>query len=92
MFWFVTIFLIATLCAGAIGLAMAIKLLKFGEDAVGQQRTLRIVVTSFLGFVVGGLALVALATSVVDPVVALIVTLATLVLALLGFRIKGSED
>lgn len=91
MFWFVAIFLIATMGTGVIGLAVGIRLLKFGEEAVGQESTIRIVVVSFLGILVGGLALAALATKVVDPAVALIVTLLSLLLGQLGFRIRGSK-
>ncbi|MGI8838848.1 MAG: hypothetical protein ACR2H4_19740 [Pyrinomonadaceae bacterium] len=91
MFWFVTIFLFVTICAGAIGLAMGIRLLKFGEEAVGQQHTLRIVVLSFSEILVGGFALAALATKVVDPLVALIVALGSPILLLLWFPIKSNK-
>jgi hypothetical protein len=91
MFWFVTVFLIATVCAGVIGLALGIRFLKFGKEAPDQARTLRIVVMSFSEILVGGFALAALATKVVDPFVALIVTLVTLILVQLGFRAKGSK-
>ncbi len=88
MFWFVTVFLIATVCAGVIGFALGIRFLKFGEEAGDQTRTLRIVVMSFSEIIVGGFTLAALLTRVVDPLVALIVTLLTLILVLLGFRPK----
>ncbi|MGH9960642.1 MAG: hypothetical protein ACREBC_26570 [Pyrinomonadaceae bacterium] len=91
MFWFVTIFLIVTICAGAIGFAIGIRLLKFGEEGARQERTLRIVVISFLEIIVGGFALAALVTHVVDPIVALIVTVGTLLLAQLSFRIRGTN-
>lgn len=92
MFWFVTVFLIATVFAGVIGLALGIRLLKFGEKSIAQERTLRIVVISFLEILVSGFALLAVATRVVDPFVALIVTLGTLVFTYLGFRIKVNKE
>jgi hypothetical protein len=91
MFWFVTVFLIATMCAGVIGLALGIRFLKFGEEAADQARTLRIVLMSFSEILVGGFALAAVATKVVDPIVALIVTLVVLLLAHLGFRSRDSD-
>lgn len=80
MFWFVTILLIGMTCAGVIGLAVGIRLLKFGEEATGQQRTLRIVFISFFDVLAGGSAIAAVLTRVVDPIIALIVTLAMLLL------------
>ncbi len=91
MFWFVTVFLIGKICAGLVGFAVGVKLLKFGEDAAQQERTLRIVVISFVDILAGGFALAAVATKVVEPLVALIVTLVTLFLTLLWFRIERSK-
>jgi hypothetical protein len=88
MFWFVIIILIAMMCAGVISFAVGVKLLKFGEEAAQQEHTLRIVVISFIDILVGGFALAAVATKVVDPLVALIVTFIVTLTALLGFRIS----
>ena len=80
MFWFVTILLIAMTCAGVIGLAIGIALLNFGEPAVRQHRTLRVVFICFFEILAGGAALAAVLTKVIDPLVALIVTLVMLLL------------
>lgn len=91
MFWFVIIVLIAMICAGLIGLVVGVRILKFGEDAAGQRRTLRIVFVSFVEILAGGFALAAVSTKVVDPIVALIVTLVMLLLTHLGFRGRESN-
>lgn len=86
MFWFVIIVLIAMMCTGVIGLVVGVRVLKFGEDAAGQWRTLRIVFISLVEILAGGFAVAAVSTKVVDPIVALIVTLVALLLTYLGFR------
>ena len=92
MFWFVIIVLIAMMCAGLIGLVVGVRVLKFGEDAAGQWRTVRIVFISFMEILAGGFALAAVATRVVNPIVALIVTLVVLLLTHLGFRGRDSSS
>jgi hypothetical protein len=91
MFWFVTIVLIVTMCAGAIGFGVGLKLLKFGEDAARQERTLRVVIVSFMEILAGGMALAAIAARVVDPLIALAVVLITCLITLLGFRIRRGK-
>lgn len=90
MFWFVIIVLIVMMCAGVIGLAMGVKLLRFGEDVAGQKRTLRVVLISFIDFLAGGFALAAVATKIIDPLVGLIITIVVLIVAQLGLRSMGS--
>ena len=79
-------------CSGVIGLAIGIFLLKFGEEAAGQHRTLRVVFICFFEILAGGAALAAVLTKVIDPLVALIVTLVMLLLVQiwLGRRFQGA--
>lgn len=91
MFWFVLIILIAMMCTGLIGLVVGVGFLKFGEDAAGQGRTLRTVFISFVEILAAGFALAAVATKVVDPIVALILTLVVLLLTYLGLRSRDSS-
>jgi len=86
MFWFVIIVLAVMVCTGVLGFFIGLKFLRFGEDSAEQQKTLKVVVVSFVNVLAGGLAIAATATDAVEPLVALIVTLITLLVVLFSFR------
>jgi hypothetical protein len=76
---------------GVISFFVGFRHLKLGEEVAEQAGTLRIVMISFLEILIGGLALAALATRIVEPIVVLAVTVGTVLLALLGFRNLGKS-
>lgn len=93
MFWFGIIILTAVVCKGVIGVAVGLRLLRFGEDVVKQSRTVRTVLISIVDILAGGIMLAAVATKVVDPLVALILSFFILLAASIQLRnVGGSEQ